>query len=427
MNDFEETPATPQTEEPQGAAEGREEEKVLTLEELRALYGNGKQGGKSARGTDKFPSKWAFICALLGLLGCIALAVATISSYAFPITVIGDRRFSEENLDLFSFIGNRIDRIREMTDAMSDQDAEAVLGVFGYVQATLALAIAFIVLATSIVYPIIAAVRFSRRKDTVCTVLVGMMRWNFLAYIIYPFIVNTSGGEGDAFYSVGFAPGIGMDVGMALGLGILCAAAVCTGFAYREEWQTSKKTWGYAAIEAVFSTCGCGLMSILPLYSVIIYVFTSLLGSVGGAIASGSFSFSGLAFTVFNLLLLICALVGYRLLVAGAEKNWKALVCRSVFRRMQIPSPKRRRMGRAGRLLRPAILFALCLICAIVLGVPSIGLGWSIQIVPQSIALIALSVAASIACLVWETVLRRKERPQAEGSGSVAAIRSSLS
>lgn len=413
MNDPEDFFAPPQDAE-RGPAGSSQEERKLTLEELRELYGNGGGRSKTPGRAEKYPSKYLFVCALLGLLGCIVLTVATFASFAHPLTVIGNKNFSEAELDIFSFIANRIQRLRDSVNGISDANAEAIIGAFGIVQAVLAVFAAAVVLIASITYTIMAAVRFSHRKDTVCAALVGLMRWNFIAYFLYPFIVNTSGGQGDAYYSIGFAPGIGMNIGMALGLGILCAAAVCTGLAYCKEWETRKQMWGLVAIVAVVSTCGCGLFCILPLYSVVMYVFSSSLGTVFSAISSGAFSFSGFAFTVFNLLLLICALTEYQLLARGAEKNWRALVCRSSFRQMlAMPAKKKRRSNRAGPLLRLVILSVLCLICIIVLGVPSIGLGWSVQLMPQFIALTAISTAGFVAYLVWKSAFREKNKQQA--------------
>lgn len=387
------------------------QEKTLSLEELRMLYGSGKKTGAAK----KFPSKYVFIGALLGLIGCIVLMVATFASYAYPLTVIGSNRFPEGNLNIFSFIADRIERIRVLVDGLADENVETILGVFGFVQAALAVVVALMVMVSSLVHTIIAIVRFSRRRDTVCASLLGMMRWTFIAYFAYPFIVNTSGGQGDAYYSIGFAPGIGMSVGMALGLGILCAAAVCTGFAYRQDWKTLKKPWGLAAIEAVAATCSCGILCILPMYSVVTYVYTSSLISVFGAIASGSFSFSGLAFSILNLLLLVCVITAYQLLTAEAEKSWKSLVCRSAFDKTLVPAPKKkRRLRRTGPLLRPAILSVLCLISTIVLGVPSIGLGWSVQLVPQFAALTALAAAGLAAYIMWSKLSGKKDKPRTE-------------
>ncbi len=409
MNGPDENLALLQTEE-EPVPQAPQQENPLSLEELRRLYG-GKRNGKAA----KYSSKYVFVCALLGLIGCIVLMVTTFASYAYPLTIIGNRNFAEGNLDIFHFIANRIERIRVMVDGLADENTEAILGVFGFVQAALATLMAFVVMISSVIYTIIAAVRFSRRKDTVCAALVGMMRWDFIVYIIYPFIVNTSGGQGDAYYSIGFAPGIGMSVGMALGLGLLCAAAICTGFAYRQEWNTAKKTWGCMAVEAVISTCGCGLMCTFSLYSVFMYVFTSSLGSVFSAIASGSFSFSGLAFTVLNLLLLVCAITNYQFLTSEAEKSWKALVCRSVFNSALVPPAKKKRgVKRTSPLLRPVILSALCLISAAVLGVPSIGLGWSVQLVPQTIALTVISTVGFAVYLIWKNSIAEKHKSQAE-------------
>lgn len=385
---------------PQEITPKGQEDGVLTVEELHKIYG--KRRRKSRDGKKKYASKRLFACALLGFLACAALLIMTFVSYARSASVIGTRRFYEGNTDIFRFILERIRYIEKIGTALNGQDEEAVLEAFGVIQSGVALLFAILTATVFLVYIILAAVRFAHKKDTVACALVGMVKWCFVSCVIYPFFVNTSGGSGGAFYSVGFAPGIGTVVGICLGLATLLACSVLMKTEHKRAEKMRKKQWGSVLIVALFCTCGSGICYALPLQSVFLYLLSSSLVSVAGKAAGGSVSINGIAFLILNFVLFVFSVAAYRLLLGGAEKHWKSLVSPSAFQKNFGPYAKiRRHKQRVGPLFAPAILSALSLVCACVLRVPRIGLGWDVQLIAPLIAMTVVCIAGMVVYIIW--------------------------
>lgn len=373
-----------------------------TLEELRSMYG---------KKSSSFGSKYRLASSIVALSALLLMLILIVSGYAYSLTVIGNRTYAGKTYHIFGFISHEVSEMKRLIDGMSSGGME-VLGYFGFVQSVIRIVCASAVLLVGTIYAILSVVRFARKKDTVPCAVAGLMRWVLILCAILSLIGNTTGGEGEAFFLIGYGFGKEMIAGLAIGAAALIACTVLSAL----EGNRTKEMMTEIGQAVLCSALFC-VMTTLPMYSVFSYVITYSITTVVASIGTSSFSFSGLGFPVLNLLLLIFTMTILQQSGFAAERGWKRLTCES-FRKKDDEgqvgkdivkrSGKKKKRLQIGPAIPSAVLAVLNVVWIVLLRVPSIGLGWSVELLPKCIA---VAVLAALWMTMW-LLERRKPSPK---------------
>ncbi len=377
-----------------------ENQTPLTYEELQARYGNPR---KRSRQTQN-----AFIVSLVALIGAAVLAVCMFASFVQPVTILGSHAERGEPIGLLPFLSARIHSVEARTDNILEGDVESILGFSAILRDFVAAFCAAECGIATIVCLLLAIVRFMQKKPTVPHALVAMLAWDFVPYVLFPFLCNASGGSGALRYTLGFLPAIGSYVGMALGLCAFIACIILVRIDRRATLRAERFRRLASAVRAAVHIVICGVLTSVPLYSVVSYVFSSALTAIADAFQSGA-SLSAFLFPVANIVILCCVGSIYRISTAEAKRSSLELLD-PVPAPPPIPYPKKKE---SGHLPIPSLcLAAVVFLCTALLRIPSVGYGWNVAL---TVPMCAIAAVAAIG-IVLLLLLRRRKAKESEGA-----------
>lgn len=405
------------TDQPENA---EQVEHVETYAELCAKYGDPRKSRRSFSGNGQL-TRCSLACAIISTVAVALLSLLTFVSYARLVTVIGGNTYSENNYGIFTFIIKCIDEIKTWVIAISEGSMEEILGTTTVVRTAINIIFAFIIIIICIVRIIRSGLHFYRRKPyKIPHELFSVMRWGVAASVLQSFYCTVSGGEGKAFYSYGYSMGIGMITGMAIGACSFIACAVLYAMEHKDDFKSRLRELITTCVNLVFSAALCGVLAYMPMSSTVTYALSSSLVTVVISIIQHTFSFSGLGFTIFNLIIFICGIWIYKNVTTVLQKEGDALF---TFADMPVPievdSKKKKRKKSRSRIIKTAtltsaVLGALGILSFCLLKIPAIGLGWSVQLLPYFITITVLSAVQFTFLMVFDRISKSKSKPQEE-------------
>ena len=376
------------------------EEKPVTYEELCALYGN-PHGWKSD------PKET--LCAAAAFTAMILMFLLTVICYSRPVVILGENTIFGDTINCFAFAELKLNRIETFFENIGSSPSET-LNIYGAIQDVFAFLITIDALAAQVVMIIIALVKLTERQTvSVLKMLFRSVICNGHIYLVFNYICNVSGGEGNNFYYIGDATGIGMNVGTLVAAGILIACLVLINVKNGKTIKENNLVRKYVSDFVNFLFCAAVLciLTQIPLSRALTYSMNNLLGSTVGAILTNSFSFSSLTFTVLNLLIAFLPIAAFNSGTSfGLLKLKVMLQPENEFEAPLQNIPKKRRQK--GRPYRYLIIFAICFVAAALLHIPQIGLGWSCNVAPYFLSLLSVSV---IWCAIHFALSRKPKNP----------------
>lgn len=380
-------------------SEETEKNSDLTYEELCELYGDPH---KHRRPVSKNKNKTEFLYGIIALSATALLYVLTITFYSHPVITMGGATIYGKTVNIFTFIGSAYNKINETASGLANAQAEDILGIFGIVQYAIAFAFSVLVLIIQTVILLKSVVYFFRQNNRLLPYqLLSAVKWNVCVYVVFNFLCNVSGGEGNTYYYIGDIPSVEMDTAMFVGAGSFIACIVLQRLNMRdfikENALRSKAVKLYLTMAAGFSIWI--IYALMPLSKVCEYVVSGSVVSALVAILTNSFSVSSLIFSANNLLILIFSIIIFKKINSRLKRSAKAFFDETEFKYSEAELPKELQKRnkikkRKGSPLPIFIICALSLTAIALLHIPEIGMGWSVNILPYYIAMTAIT-------LVW--------------------------
>lgn len=414
---------TEQTEPTEQPEKTEQERRTETYAELCLKYGDPRKRRKHFSGNGQF-TRYSLACAIISTVAVALFGLLAFVSYARLVTVIGGNTYSENNYDVFTFIINGINEIKAWVIAISEESMEQILGTTTIVRTIINIIFAFIIIIICIVRIVKSGLFFYRRQPyKIPRELFSLIRWGVAVSVLQSFYCTVSGGEGKAFYSYGYSMGIGMIVGMVLGACSFIACGVLYALEHKDNFKSRLRDVVKTCVNSALSAALCGVIAYMPMSSTVSYVLSSSLVTVFISIIQHSFSFSGLGFTIFNLLIFICGIWIYKNITNVLKKE-----CDAFFAFAETPVPtvaddKKKRKKSRGRVIKTAtltsaVLGALGIVSVCLLKIPAIGLGWSVQLLPYFITITVLSAVQFAFIMVADRAFKSKSEPSKELSAA---------
>lgn len=429
LNDENENTESADTEEINSESESEQKDtapKDIPIEELRSMY------LKRSRSSTYKQRRTGLRLAkdIIVLVTVILMSILMCVSFATPTTKIGGEAHNEKTKNIFGFIWRDNDSIWEQlkdnADSIADledlenidseSDATAIAG--GAIASLITLfrmfvmGVASLSVLISIVINFIKAIYhfYKHNSAKLGNTLASLLSQSLIIYIIFAFFGGISGGSGPSAYFVGYSAGIGMTVAMILGLAVLIFAVISTYILNRKKVKNKKKKNKDSFDKWIAALCGgicCALIGVVltttNMYSVISYVLSSSLSTALLSILNG-FDFKALLFPLFNLGLIISAIVIYNRAKAGFNNSFKYLMFYGDKEgRRSLNSKEVNYLTK-----KSAISFIPTIVCAVLavifvfcLRIPSIGYGWSVDIYNQFVWIFAFAALGQTAIFAF--------------------------
>lgn len=394
----------PETEISNETATATDGEKITTYEELCELYG--KPGKKKADLCDT-------VCAITAFAAMLLMFLLTLFCYSRSVIILGGNRIYGDTVNCFTFAEQKYNRIVALfSDLDNSSHPENAYKLFGGVQDIFALGITVVALFVQIIFIIVSIVKLvGRQTDSVLKLLLRAIICNGYIYLVFGYVCNTSGGEGDSYFYIGDAAGVGMTVGVFIAMGILTLCLVLPTVKNGSKIKENRLVKQVASnfVNLVFCAAILCVLSRIPLSRALTYALNSALSSVIAAIVTNSFSFQSLMFSLLNLLVIVLPFTSFNLCAAYSVSELRMTLHPVKEEELTAEYSPKKKKKKNKKPYRLAILFAICFISTMLLRVPQIGLGWSCNVLPYFISLLAVSV---IWCTVYTVLSVKAKQPQ---------------
>ncbi len=385
--------------------ETENKDSALNYAELCELYGDPRKKGrrKPADPADRSATVY-------GLTAFAAIAIIYITAllfYSRPVLQMGGETTYGKTVNIFYFIYLQFSQLSNAIKGLTDVSAENISGLFGIPQTIAAGAVSIIYFIAQTIILIIAIVFLAQGKNLkLPPLLISAIVANMWIYIAFGFVCNISGGEGSSYYYAGDLPAPIMTAGMAVAV---AASIFCTVFRgvkmkqyYRENGLLKRAANLYITYATGFAIWA--ILAVLPMSRVFSYTLSGSVASALSAFISNSFSIAGLAFSLLNLLILVLTLSIFNSVNMSMSKSMKKLFSDTLYEPANISTRKNGKKKKPKKEYSPPIMLlissVLALAAIIILHIPEIGLGWSVNLFPYFIALSAIAAARFTASLI---------------------------
>ena len=239
---------------------------------------------------------------------------------------------------------------------------------------------------------------------------------------MFAFFGSISDGVGDAEYYIGYT--VGFMARFVAGLGIVALVTVSI-ISYvcskRYKIEKERKNWNLMLVASICAILMIPLISSARLYTVFTGFMSSILTSSVASLA-GSFSFKSLLYPALNFIVFVGFSSLYSTVlkvfntstvyIAGSgdievEKEPKSAALKKL-------AQKQKEKGTSSKVLvAPIVLSCIAIVAIILLKIPSIGFGWSVNLLVKAILLLFIASIGQTALSVLATPVATKKKEKA--------------
>jgi len=345
-------------------------------------------------------------CDIVGLVVVYLLAVLSLLFFAVPTMEMGGQVYKGNVQSMWSFtyfndnslyvqIKSAIETISQTFSENSDAEFEGVSSIIKLVRLIFLAVPAVCITLRTLINVISAPIYFAKKRSRdLFNILIKTVGLSLLAYVCFSFFGSVSGGTGDDEYYIGYTVGVGMSVGVLIAIAVLLMLAFVTFIVNRKKDRIKSEegmNWRSIFVVAVASSAIAVVVTFLRIYSVFSYVLSSSLTSAATAIASGNFDFKSLVFPLLNLIILWSSCSVYRRTTEELRFSFMHVVIYSK-KQVELPQNYEKKQKKALRgLIFIGCLAVVCLIATIILNIPDLGYGWSVNVYEEYLAIFVIA------------------------------------
>lgn len=343
------------------------------------------------------------------------IAIMSLFFYATPVTEIGGIAYKESSLGILSFLYfaddsviNQLFSIIESLENISinSENITSILAIAMKFIRVITLIIPTFVFVITLVINFIYAIVHLINKSTYKLVktIINTVCMSLIVYVFFSFFGSVSGGSGIDEYYMGYYVGTGFSVSILISLCLIYGLSAFMYIRHRNDITISqevKKDWIRMAIISVTSAAIGIAVSFMRIYSVFTYFYTSMLTLVSG-ISTNGINFSSILFALLNFILFYTACAIYKRIITTYKISTLTLMQfgRSDCDDKQFNAFKQKKLLNTFKIM--IIYSAISVIAIILLNVPALGYGWSVDIYAEYAAILILSMLAQVGLNIFK-------------------------
>lgn len=378
-------------------------------DDLEALRNKYLHGGKSYKGgfASGYKDKSELITNIL-LLCAVALAtICSVIWFAMPTMKLGGVTYNGKTQNILSFLffgkDSMLESIKEAIKSAKDIDSNAFNAITSATRMVRLMVIGFvgvIVLLQTVICTVKAVIHFTKHNTIgLRTAAINNVAFKLMFYVCLTFFGSLSGGNGESAYYHGYSVGAGMTAGLMLSVCCLIAAVILTylkrrGVANRADKEQFIRSCVACAGYFVIAI----MLSLMNMFGVFMYAITSITQAIAYTVQY-SFEFNVILFPILNIVIYAVCIMLYKRTVTGFTNAFLFLLTFDSNALIQACKPKK--LKKFKKLLAlsftvPAVLSVVALTATLLLGIPSVGFGWSFDFFPYFIVIMTIASIGQI-------------------------------